>query len=66
MSRPDPKGDEPKVKPYRVYLRYLVVVDVEAKDEDEAIENAQLEENQTGEWETVDCQVEPLEEGEDA
>lgn len=66
MSRPDPKGDAPALKSYRVALRYLVIVDVEATDEDAAIEQAQLEENQTGEWETMDVTVDPLDEGEDA
>ena len=66
MSCPDSKGDEPKVKPYRVYVRYLVIVDVEAASEEAAIDEARAVEMQEGEWETVDCQVEPLGEGEDA
>lgn len=47
-------------KHYRVYFRYLVVVDVEAPDAETAVELARAEENETGEWDTLDVQVDEL------
>lgn len=46
-------------KPYRVFLRYLVEVHVEATDEAEAIMKAHDEANH-GDWETMDETAECL------
>ena len=60
MSEPASKRPLPPLKPYRVYLRYLVTVDVEAESQQAAVDAALEEMDQTGEWETTDCQVDPL------
>lgn len=51
------KTKKQELKSYTVLIRYLVAVEVEATDEESAIEEAQLNERD-GDWETLDVQVE--------
>lgn len=53
----------PKVKTYRVTLRYLVTLEVEAPDEQAALEAAHFDALSEGECETLDEQVECIDEG---
>ena len=51
------------MKTYKVYVRYLVTVEVEAENETAAF-NAALENTADGDWETLDVTVEPETENE--